>query len=51
MKQNNKLDLMLKNIELKKKTKINLENEIASIEAELELHKEVTEGKLDRIRN
>lgn len=51
MKQNNKLDLMLKNIELKKKTKINLENEIASIEAELELHKEVTEEKLDRIRN
>ena len=49
-KQNKQLDLIAKNREIKKKTKNHLTNEIALLQAEIDLHKEITEDEIERLK-
>jgi hypothetical protein len=49
LQQNQALDLIAKNIEIKKKSKNNLENDLASITHECELQKNITYQEIERL--
>lgn len=49
IKQNENLDLIAKNIEIKKKSKCSIENELNSIIQECELQKNITYQQIERL--
>jgi len=49
VKQNQQLDLIAKNIEIKKKSRVNIENDLHSISKECELQKNITYAEVERL--
>lgn len=49
MRQNQNLDLIAKNIQIKKKSKVTIQNELEFVSADCELQKQITYSEIERL--